>query len=134
MQPGMNFYSELPDSYNIVVNTENPIVEKITKDADNALNQKVAPLMERMDDATKSISTLRGDGKESPDAETQQKIKDLEKVVSDNRSEQEKIVTEYASTDNTVKQIIDLALLGNGLLRGADLSAFIDRSYSLLNK
>ncbi len=134
MQPGMNFYSELPDSYNIVVNTENPIVEKITKDADNALNQKVAPLMERMDNATKSISTLRGDGKESPDAETQQKIKDLEKVVSDNRSEQEKIVTEYASTDNTVKQIIDLALLGNGLLRGADLSAFIDRSYSLLNK
>lgn len=134
MQPGMNFYSELPASYNIVVNTENPIVEKITKDADNALNQKVAPLMERMDNATKSISTLRGDGKESPDAETQQKIKDLEKVVSDNRSEQEKIVTEYASTDNTVKQIIDLALLGNGLLRGADLSAFIDRSYSLLNK
>lgn len=133
MQPGMNFYSELPDSYNIVVNTENNIVESITKQADNALNDKVAPLLKQIDDANTEISTLRGDGKESPDAETQQKITDLEKEVSNIRDNQEKIVSEYAATDKTVKQIIDLALLGNGLLKGADLSAFIERSYSLLH-
>lgn len=133
MQPGMNFYSELPDSYNIVVNTENNIVESITKQADNALNNKVAPLLKQIDDTNAEISTLRGDGKESPDAETQQKINDLEKEVSDIRDNQEKIVSEYAATDKTVKQIIDLALLGNGLLKGADLSAFIERSYSLLH-
>lgn len=133
MQPGMNFYSELPDSYNIVVNTENNIVESITKQADNALNNKVAPLLKQIDDTNAEISTLRGDGKESPEAETQQKINDLEKEVSDIRDNQEKIVSEYAATDKTVKQIIDLALLGNGLLKGADLSAFIERSYSLLH-
>lgn len=132
MQPGMNFYGDLPDSYNIVVNTENPIVANITKESDSALSDKVAPLMMRMDDANKDINVLRADNKGNADAETQQKIKDLEKVVSDNRAEQEKIVSEYAANNKTVKQIIDLALLGNGLLKGAELSAFIDRSYSLL--
>ena len=132
MQPGMSFYSDLPDSYNIVVNTQNPIIEKITKDADGALDQAVTPLMQRTDEANDTITRLRGDGKETPDAETSQKIKDLEKTVADTRAEQEKIVADYAKTNPTVRQLIDLALLGNGLLRGADLSAFIDRSYSLL--
>ena len=132
MQPGMSFYSELPDSYNIVVNTQNPIIEKITKEADGALDQAVTPLMQRTDEANDTITRLRGDGKETPDAETSQKIKDLEKTVADTRAEQEKIVADYAKTNPTVCQLIDLALLGNGLLRGADLSAFIDRSYSLL--
>lgn len=132
MQPGMSFYSDLPDSYNIVVNTQNPIIEKITKDADGALDQAVTPLMQRTDEANDTITRLRGDGKETPDAESSQKIKDLEKTVADTRAEQEKIVADYAKTNPTVRQLIDLALLGNGLLRGADLSAFIDRSYSLL--
>ena len=132
MQPGMSFYSELPDSYNIVVNTQNPIIEKFTKDADGALDQAVTPLMQRTDEANDTITRLRGDGKETPDAESSQKIKDLEKTVADTRAEQEKIVADYAKTNPTVRQLIDLALLGNGLLRGADLSAFIDRSYSLL--
>lgn len=132
MQPGMSFYSDLPDSYNIVVNTQNPIIEKITKEADGALDQAVTPLMQRTDEANDTITRLRGDGKETPDAETSQKIKDLEKTVADTRAEQEKIVADYAKTNPTVRQLIDLALLGNGLLRGADLSAFIDRSYSLL--
>ena len=132
MQPGMSFYSELPDSYNIVVNTQNPIIEKFTTDADGALDQAVTPLMQRTDEANDTITRLRGDGKETPDAETSQKIKDLEKTVADTRAEQEKIVADYAKTNPTVRQLIDLALLGNGLLRGADLSAFIDRSYSLL--
>ena len=132
MQPGMSFYSELPDSYNIVVNTQNPIIEKITKEADGALDQAVTPLMQRTDEANDTITRLRGDGKETPDAESSQKIKDLEKTVADTRAEQEKIVADYAKTNPTVRQLVDLALLGNGLLRGADLSAFIDRSYSLL--
>lgn len=132
MQPGMSFYSDLPDSYNIVVNTQNPIIEKITKEADGALDQAVTPLMQRTDEANDTITRLRGDGKETPDAETSQKIKDLEKTVADTRAEQEKIVADYAKTNPTVRQLVDLALLGNGLLRGADLSAFIDRSYSLL--
>ena len=132
MQPGMSFYSDLPDSYNIVVNTQNPIIEKITKEADGALDQAVTPLMQRTDEANDTITRLRGDGKETPDAETSQKIKDLEKTVADTRAEQEKRVADYAKTTPTVRQLVDLALLGNGLLRGADLSAFIDRSYSLL--
>ena len=132
LQPGMNFYGELPDSYNLVVNTENDIVKRITADADKALADKVKPLMDKVDSDNAEITKLRGDGKEKPDAETEQKIKDLEKAVGDTRAEQEKLVREYAAKDETVRQIIDLALLGNGLLKGADLTAFISRSVALL--
>lgn len=132
MQPGMSFYGELPDSYNLVVNTDNRLVEQVRDNADKALAETVAPLMEDVKRDNAEITTLRGDGKEKPDAETEQKIKDLEKAVADSRERQEKAVTEYAKGDNLVKQLIDLALLSNGLLKGEDLTAFIQRSVSLL--
>lgn len=132
MQPGMNFYGELPDSYNLVVNTENPLVTKVRTDASSKLDETVKPLIKKIDDANAEISTLRGDGKKEIDAETQQKIKDLEKEVADTRSEQEIVINNYAKGNDLIKQLIDLALLGNGLLRGEDLSKFIARSVSLL--
>jgi molecular chaperone HtpG len=132
MQPGMNFYGELPDSYNLVVNTENPLVTKVRTDASSKLDETVKPLIKKIDDANAEISALRGDGKKEIDAETQQKIKDLEKEVADTRSEQEIVISNYAKCNDLIKQLIDLALLGNGLLRGEDLSKFIARSVSLL--
>jgi molecular chaperone HtpG len=132
MQPGMNFYGELPDSYNLVVNTENPLVTKVRTDASSKLDETVKPLIKKIDDANAEISALRGDGKKEIDAETQQKIKDLEKEVADTRSEQEIVISNYAKGNDLIKQLIDLALLGNGLLRGEDLSKFIARSVSLL--
>lgn len=132
MQPGMNFYGELPDSYNLVVNTENPLVTKVRTDASSKLDETVKPLIKKIDDANAEISTLRGDGKKEIDAETQQKIKDLEKEVADTRNEQEIVINNYAKGNDLIKQLIDLALLGNGLLRGEDLSKFIARSVSLL--
>ena len=132
LQPGMNFYGELPDSYNLVVNTENEVVKRIIADADKALGSAVKPLMDKVEADNAQIITLRGDGKSQPDAETTQKIKDLEKAVGDTRAEQEKLVRDYAVTDKTIRQTIDLALLGSGLLRGQDLSDFIARSAQLL--
>jgi molecular chaperone HtpG len=132
MQPGMNFYGELPDSYNLVVNTENPLVTKVRTDASSKLDETVKPLIKKIDDANAEISALRGDGKKEIDAETQQKIKDLEKEVADTRGEQEIVISNYAKGNDLIKQLIDLALLGNGLLRGEDLSKFIARSVSLL--
>lgn len=132
MQPGMNFYGELPDSYNLVVNTDNPLVTRVTEDADKALAATVQPLMDKVNADNSKITELRGDGKNKPDAETEQQIKDLEKAVGEARDEQTKVVSEYASGTPLVKQLIDLALLANGLLRGQDLNAFIRRSVSLL--
>lgn len=132
MQPGMNFYGELPDSYNLVVNTDNALIERVRGNADSAVSAEVQPLMDKVKADNDEIVRLRGDGKTKPDAETEQKIKDLEKAVADARSEQDSKVTAYAKTDTLVKQLIDLALLSNNLLRGESLNAFIQRSVTLL--
>ncbi|MDO5395780.1 MAG: molecular chaperone HtpG [Bacteroidales bacterium] len=132
MQPGMNFYGDLPDSYNIVVNTENPLIVKITKESNDALSADILPLMEKIDEYNSEITKLRGDNTKDQDAETSQNIKDLEKKITDDRAEQDKLITAYAEKNSTVKQLIDLALLGNGLLKGEALSSFIERSMNLL--
>jgi molecular chaperone HtpG len=130
MQPGMNFYGELPDSYNLVVNTENPLITKVCAEATDKLEAVVNPLLAKTDAANAELSKLRGE--EKKDTEAEQKIKDLEKEVADTRNEQEIAIKNYAKGNDLIKQLIDLALLGNGLLRGEDLNTFISRSVSLL--
>lgn len=132
LQPGMNFYGELPDSFNLVVNTDSPLVARVTEAADKSVAGKVQPLIDKVNADNAQITTLRGDGKTAPDTETQQKISDLEKAVADTRAEQENLVKDFAQGQPLVKQMIDLALLGNGLLRGKNLNDFITRSISLL--
>ena len=133
MQPGMDFYAELSDSYNLVVNTEHPVVKRIAADAAAALDASVKPLADRIDTDNAAISAVRAeatDGKLTPDDE--QRAKDLEKSVADARAEQDKLVEAYAATQPVVRQLIDLALLQGGLLRGEALSAFVRRSVQLL--
>ena len=133
MQPGMNFYGELPDSYNLVVNTEHPLIAKIRDAASAALDDQVKPLADKIEADNAEISKIRDAAKDKTlGAEDDQKVKDLEKAVGETRDSQEKIIADYAKNQPLVKQLIDLALLGNGLLKGKDLSAFIDRSISLL--
>ncbi len=71
-------------------------------------------------------------GDKAPSAEDDQKIKDLEKASTEAREQQNKAIDDYAATAPRVAQMVDLALLGNGLLRGADLSRFIARSFELM--
>ena len=132
LQPGMSFYGELPDSYNLVVNTEHPLVAGIRDKATEALEATVKPLADKIEADNAEISKLREAHKAGSDAESDQKVKDLEKEVADSREQQEKAISDYAAGQPLVKQLIDLALLANGLLKGKDLSAFISRSVSLL--
>ena len=133
MQPGMDMYAGLPDSYNLVVNTEHPVVQRIVSDASAALDEKIQPLADRIDTDNAAIGALRNDapdGKLSPDNE--QRVADLEKSVSETRAEQEKIIADYAATQPVVRQLIDLALLQAGLLKGEQLSRFVRRSVEML--
>ncbi len=133
MQPGMNFYGELPDSYTLVVNTEHPLVKEITAKADEALEAKVKPLAEKIDSDNEAINAVRnaaGDQPMSPEAK--QKVEDLEKAVGDTRTEQYNAIDAYAAGAPKVNQLVDLALLANGLLKGRHLSDFIARSIDLL--
>ena len=133
LQPGMNFYGELPDSYTLVVNTENPLVKDITAKADAAREASVKPLAEKIDSDNEAINAARSAAGDQPmTPEVKQKVEDLEKAVGDARTEQYKAIDAYAAGVPVVNQLVDLALLANGLLKGRNLSDFIARSLELL--
>ncbi len=133
LQPGMDFYSQLPDSYNLIVNTEHPLVVRLRDEAKDSIGAVVEPLANEIKDTNKEISDLNAkstDGKMSDEDKT--KMNELEKKVNDARDKETEVISHYASKQPLVKQLIDLALLGNGLLKGEALSDFIRRSVELL--
>ena len=133
MQPGMSFYSQLPDSYNLIVNTESPIVKRIREAAESTLLPEIKPLnatITETNDKVKAIRDKATDGKLTD--EQQGEVTNLEQTVTHTRHEADKKIADYAAGQPLVKQTIDLALLANGLLKGSELSAFIARSVSLL--
>ena len=133
MQPGMNFYAELPDNYSLVVNTEHPLVKAITERADKALASTVKPLLDSIEADNQAADDIRKAAPEGKlSAEDEQRVKDLEKKVADAREQQQKAIAEYAGSAPEVSQLVDLALLGNGLLKGRNLSDFIARSVEMM--
>lgn len=133
MQPGMSFYGELPDSYNLIVNVEHPVIKKIMTGAEADLMPTLKPLFDatRADnEASEQVRKSAKDGKLSD--EDSAKIKELDEKIAHNRNEEKKAATEYASAQPLVRQTIDLALLANGLLKGEALNEFIKRSVSML--
>lgn len=133
MQPGMSFYGEMPDSYNLIVNTEHPLIAKLRDEAGKALESTVAPIEQQIEAKNAEITSLRDNAKEGNlNDEEKAKTTQLETEVEELRKQQESKVSDYANGQPLVKQLIDLALLGNGLLKGSALSEFINRSVSLL--
>lgn len=135
MQPGMNFYGQMPDMYSLVVNTEQPAVRKVVKEAAGALTGELTPLRSKVDELNEEITSLRTEIKEKKEedkAEAEQKIAANEKEAGDLRKQQEDIIAAYAAKVPVVRQIIDLALLKGNMLKGEELSKFIARSVTLL--
>lgn len=133
MQPGMSFYGELPDSYNLIVNTEQPVIKKIIESADAEIMPRIVPMNAIINENNEKIAEIRKAAKDGkPTEEEENQIKSLEETATHNRKESEKEIASYASTQPLVKQTIDLALLANGLLKGSELSEFISRSVKLL--
>lgn len=130
MQRQMSFYNELPDSYNLILNTEHPIVKKIMADTKSALDEKVMPLEQSISELNKRISELR-DNKEASDDEKKE-LEEKEKEAENLRNDENKTIDSYAETNPLVRQIIDIALLGNNLLKGKALDEFLKRSVELL--
>ena len=131
MQPGAAFYGEMPDSYELVVNTAQPAVKKIIELASDALSAEVTPIRSEIETLNKEIEDARkaaSDKKEqAPD------LSEKESKVADLRKREEDIIRTYAAAQPNVKQIIDLTLLQSNLLKGEKLNEFIRRSVSLLS-
>ncbi|MCM1369434.1 MAG: molecular chaperone HtpG [Candidatus Amulumruptor caecigallinarius] len=136
MQPGMNFYGNMPDMFALVVNTDRDSVKREISEAVSSIGDSVNSLRNSIDSVNKDIESLRkqlGEKNESDWKENLNKeISTKEKEVSELREKEEKIIFEYSENRPVVRQIIDLALLRSNLLHGEDLSAFIARSAELL--
>ncbi len=132
-QPGMSFYAELPDNYNLIVNTSQPLVARILGEAEKALDEKISPLRAAVNADNEQLTAIRAEVKDNkPTPEQDAREKELMESVEKSRKEQESIISDYAHGIPQVKQMIDLALLGNGLLQGRELSDFIRRSVEML--
>ena len=132
-QPGMSFYAELPDNFNLIVNTSQEAVARVLADAEKALDEKISPLRAAVSADNERLTAIRAEVKDNkPTPEQEAEEKKLLDSVENSRKEQESIISAYASGVPSVKQMIDLALLGNGLLQGRELSEFINRSVKML--
>jgi molecular chaperone HtpG len=136
IQPGMSFYGELPDSYNLVLNTDHQLVKKVLEEEEKACADKVKPLL----DDIKGWEARQHDLREIQNRKKQEEITDAEKDDMTNtnrkldelRSQRNQIFADYAKENRLVSQLIDLALLSNGMLKGESLSRFIRRSAEMI--
>lgn len=137
MQPGMAFYGEMPDSYNLVINTDHALVKDILENEESACNEKLQPILADI----KGWKARQSDLRETQNNKKEEEITEAEKEdmtntnkkIAELRVECNKIIAEYAAGNKKVSQLIDLALLSNGLLKGEALSNFIKRSVDLIH-
>ncbi|MDR2921565.1 MAG: molecular chaperone HtpG [Tannerella sp.] len=136
MQPGMSFYGEMPDSYSLVLNTDHPLVKNILADEEKACNEKLEPVLADIKGWEARQADLReAQNKKKEEEITAEEKEDMSatnKKLDELRAQQNSVLAEYGKGNPVVGQLIDLALLGNGLLKGEPLSRFIKRSVDLI--
>ncbi len=136
MGGGMNIYGDLPDSYTLVVNSNHPLVQRINSELDKKLSAELTKIDEKIKPLSDNKAKLDKVNKEKKEEEIKQEDKDrieeLSKKIKDLEDKKEKSLKKFGSSNKLVKQIIDLALLANGMLKGEDLSKFVKRSIELI--
>ena len=136
MQPGMSFYGEMPDSYNLVLNTDHPLILSVLSDEEKACTDKLQPILSDIKGWEARQHDLReAQSKKKEDELTEAEKEDMtntNRTLDELRGRRDAILTEYAAGNKVVGQLIDLALLANGLLKGEPLSRFIRRSVELI--
>ena len=135
-QAGMNFYGQMPDSYNIVLNSDHALVKKVLEDAEANTAETLKPILAEIKGQEARLAVLHQEqNKKKPEEITQQEKDDVhntEKTISDEKAKRNEIISGYAKNNNIVHQLIDLALLQNGMLKGASLDAFLKRSVDMI--
>lgn len=136
MGGGFSFYGEMPDTYTLILNSNHPIVSRIAEDKNNSLNEelnkideKVKPIASNKNEIEKANS---GKKDEEIKQEDKDRIEDLDKKIKELTDRRDGILKEYGNKNKLVKQIIDIALLSNNMLKGEDLNKFVKRSIDLL--
>ena len=136
IQPGMSFYGELPDTFNLIINTDHPLCQKVMTDTDKACQESIAPITEQLNKVNAEIERLNNERRDKKDDEIpvadKEALRSAENEAADSRKQQEAVYSQYAQSNNLVKQLIDLALLSKNMLQGEALSQFVKRSFDML--
>lgn len=132
----MGFYGEMPDSYNLVVNTGHPLIGKLLNDEETALGDKLKPLNDELSSLEARHAALKDSHKDKKEeeipAEEKSELDTLQSQMTSLKDQKEVILAEYASGNKSVRQLVDLALLANNMLKGEALAKFVKRSVGLM--
>ena len=135
-QQGMGFYAQLPDSYNLVLNADHPLVKKVLDDITANTADELKPVASELKGQEARLAALHQsqDSKKTEELTQEEKddMQNTQKTVSELQDKKKAIVAAYAKGNDIVHQLIDLALLQNGMLQGAELDKFLKRSISLI--
>ncbi len=136
LQPGMSFYGDMPDMYTLVLNTDAPLIKQVLEDSETATKEEISPVEAEIRGLSARQAVLRQEQeKKKPEEVTQEEKDDLKKCGEDIQEENKKkndILKAYADGNERVHQLIDLALLQNGMLRGEALTRFVKRSVTMI--
>ena len=135
-QPGMSFYGEMPDSYNIVLNADHPLIKSVLSDAKASTEEALQPVRSELKGLNARLQALNQEQSKKKYDELTQEEKDdksnTQKAIDEQREKITQIVADYAKGNSIVHQLIDLALLQNGMLKGEALDKFLKRSIDLI--
>ena len=136
IQPGMAFYGEMPDMYNFIVNADHPVVKAILADANAQLNNTLAPVEAELKGLearhTALESAFKDKKEEEISADDREMLKQCNDSINEQKQKEKEIFSAYAKGNRTISQLLDIALLQNGQLKGAALDKFIKRSIDMI--
>lgn len=136
IQPGMAFYGEMPDMYNFIVNADHPVVKAILADANAQLNNTLAPVEAELKGLearhTALESAFKDKKEEEISADDREMLKQCNDSISEQKQKEKEIFSAYTKGNRTISQLLDIALLQNGQLKGAALDKFIKRSIDMI--
>lgn len=136
IQPGMSFYGEMPDMFNLVLNSDHRLIKQVLSDAETVCAEKLVPVESEIAMLTLRRNELQKaqEGKKDEEIPTAEKdeLSDVEKKIEAQKTEKENILNGYAAGNKVVHQLIDLALLQNNMLKGEALTNFVKRSVEMI--
>ena len=135
-QPGMSFYAQMPDAFNLVLNSDHPLIRIVLNNEKENCAEELKPVDSELKGLEARLAALHQEqGKKKPEEITQEEkddVKNTEKSIEEQRTKKNGIIASYAKNNKIVHQLIDLALLQNGMLKGAALDSFLKRSVDLI--
>ena len=135
-QQGMAFYAEMPDTYSLVLNSDHPLIKKVLDDEKEKTAETLKPILSEIKGQEARLAALRqAQDKKKPEEISQEEKDDVnntQKAIDEQRTKKQQVIADYAKDNDVLHQLIDLALLQNGMLKGAALDKFLKRSIDLI--